>query len=95
MKMDTKLFAMSPKDNCYVVKEKITQGTPFLIADKKFIAKNDIGIGFKIANQNIKQGEKIIKQGIDIGSATTNIEIGTVIHTNNLKSNYIPTYVKE
>ncbi|WP_316791162.1 UxaA family hydrolase [Pedobacter frigoris] len=53
------------------------------------------GIGHKIADCLIREGEKIIKYGVPIGSATTTIEIGEHVHLHNMKSDYIPTYTIE
>lgn len=51
-----------------------------------------IGIGHKIAARFIAAGEKIIKYGVPIGSATKDIERGMHVHLHNMKSDYIPTY---
>jgi hypothetical protein len=54
-----------------------------------------VGIGHKLANKNIVQGEIIMKYGVPIGTATENIGIGGHVHTHNMKSDYIPTHLIE
>jgi len=51
-----------------------------------------IGIGHKVARQFIAAGEKIIKYGVPIGSATKDIQRGSHVHVHNMKSDYISTY---
>lgn len=51
-----------------------------------------VPLGHKIAAQEIAEGEKIIKYGAPIGSATRPIAKGEHVHTHNVKSDYIPTF---
>ncbi len=56
---------------------------------------NRLPIGHKVAARSIGVGEKIIKYGVPIGSATAEIAIGEHVHTHNLKSDYLPTFERE
>ena len=56
------------------------------------ILQCDVAVGHKIAAVAIAKGEKIIKWGCPIGSATRDIAAGEHVHTHNLKSDYIPTF---
>jgi altronate dehydratase small subunit len=49
----------------------------------------DIPFGHKIAIENIKKGDKIIKYGEPIGSATQDIRKGDWVHTHNVRDDYI------
>jgi altronate dehydratase len=49
----------------------------------------DVPFGHKIAIQDIKKGDKIVKYGEPIGSATQNIKKGDWVHTHNVKDDYI------
>jgi hypothetical protein len=40
-------------------------------------------------------GAKIIKYGVPIGSATCEIAAGDHVHTHNLRSDYLPTWLRE
>lgn len=51
-----------------------------------------LGLGHKIALQAIAAGEKIVKFGAPIGSATRAIGPGEHVHVHNMKSDYLPTH---
>lgn len=53
-----------------------------------------VGLGHKLAARDIEPGEKIIKYGVPIGSATTAIRTGETVHLHNMKSDYLPTYLR-
>jgi len=59
------------------------------------VASKNVPVGFKVARQAIGAGEKIIKWGAPIGSATCDIAAGEVVHLDNMKSDYLPTYTFE
>jgi hypothetical protein len=52
----------------------------------------DLPIGHKLARRTIAPGEKIMKYGAPIGSATARIAVGDHVHVHNVKSDYTPTY---
>jgi altronate dehydratase small subunit len=54
--------------------------------------QSDIDTGHKLAARDIAAGEKILKWGCPIGSATRAIVAGEHVHTHNLKSDYLPTF---
>ena len=43
----------------------------------------------QVAVRAIEQGEKVLKYGLPIGSATRDIEAGEHVHVQNMKSDYI------
>ena len=88
----SKLMKIHPADNVLVVKNSISPGDEEQIGDIKIILKKALGFGQKIAAINISKGEKVIKFGVPIGSATEDISIGSHVHLHNLKSDYISTY---
>jgi altronate dehydratase small subunit len=49
----------------------------------------DIPFGHKIAIEEIKKGNKIIKYGESIGSATQDIQRGDWVHTHNVRDDYV------
>jgi altronate dehydratase small subunit len=49
----------------------------------------DIPFGHKIAIENIKKGDKIIKYGEPIGSARQDIRKGDWVHTHNVRDDYV------
>ena len=56
------------------------------------VATHTIPLGHKVAARDIAAGEKIIKYGAPIGSATRAIASGEHVHTHNVQSDYIPTF---
>ena len=80
-------------DNVVVCTKTLTQGTTIIIMDTPVVLKATLGIGHKISCSNIQQGELIIKYGVPIGAATEPIPFGSHVHTHNMQSNYIPTYL--
>lgn len=49
-------------------------------------ARQDIPIGHKLALKDIKNGETIIKYGVDIGRAVADISAGSHAHVHNIKT---------
>jgi hypothetical protein len=87
-----KLMKINPADNVLIVKNNITPGDEEQVGDIKITFDKAIGFGHKIAGKNISKGEKVIKFGVPIGSATEDIPIGSHVHLHNLKSDYLSTY---
>lgn len=79
-------------DNVLVVRNSISPGDVEHIGDRDITFEKELGFGHKVAAKNLNKGEKIIKFGVPIGSATEDIPIGAHIHLHNLKSDYISTY---
>lgn len=86
------LIQLDPKDNILVARRDIDHGERICISDQEVEMKEKVKLGFKVALRNITEGEKIIKFGIPIGSATAEIKIGETVHVHNMKSDYSPTY---
>ena len=87
-----KLMRIHESDNVLVVKIGIVPGDKVQIGDETITFTKELGFGHKVASRNIAMGEKIIKFGIAIGSATEDIPIGAHVHLHNLKSDYLSTY---
>jgi (2R)-sulfolactate sulfo-lyase subunit alpha len=49
-------------------------------------AMKEIPLGHKIAIASIRKGEPVIKYGMPIGNATSDIGVGDHVHTHNLKT---------
>ena len=59
------------------------------------VCVDGIPAGHKLALSHIAAGEKVIRYGAPIGSATREIRPGGHVHTHNLKSDYLRTYTLE
>jgi altronate dehydratase small subunit len=87
-----KVFVVEEEDNVGTsVGEPIeageTVGTEGRLTDLTVVARADLPYGHKIALRDIAQGEQVIKYGLSIGSATTDIEAGDHVHVHNVESN--------
>ena len=86
---------LHPTDNVVVCIRSLAAGEEILIDGFTAKMPASLGIGHKLACRDIGKGEAIVKYGIVIGTATADIPKGVHIHTHNMKSNYIPTYLNE
>lgn len=89
---DSRLILLSPEDNCLAVAASLPAGAELSIEGEIIRLAGAIGIGHKLARRAIARGEKVLKYGAIIGSATAPIARGEHIHLHNLASDYIPTY---
>ncbi len=89
---DSRLLLLHSQDNVLVLICTIASGDTYWVGGELFRTSMALGIGHKIARKDIAPGEKILKYGIPIGSATTAIRIGDHVHIHNLKSDYLPTF---
>ena len=54
--------------------------------DITFTAKSDIPIGHKLAIKELKEGDTVIKYGVDIGRVVADIGVGEHAHVQNIKT---------
>jgi hypothetical protein len=92
---DRRLVLLSPDDNCLVVAQALRQGDTVTIEGEAVRFTRAIGVGHKLARRPIRAGEKVLKYGAVIGTATADIARGEHVHTHNLESDYLPTYTHE
>ena len=78
------------KDNVVVALKNLEEAAMIAVNGKPIQLKSAIGFGHKIAIQPIRAGEKILKYGLPIGSATKDIAAGEHVHVQNLKTDYSP-----
>jgi altronate dehydratase small subunit len=89
---DNRLLLLNPTDNVLVARTRIQAGERVQLEASSPILSADLGIGHKIARQALRAGDKIVKYGAPIGSATCDIPAGAHVHVHNVASDYIPTY---
>ncbi|MHA6690962.1 UxaA family hydrolase [Devosia sp. A449] len=90
---DPRLLLLSPQDNILVAREPIPAGEAVIVEDDKVVLGALLDRGHKIARQAIAAGDKILKYGAPIGSATQAIRVGESVHIHNIKSDYTATHV--
>ena len=94
------LLRLDAQDNVAVATAPCDVGQELPFGDSTLPPKavrllNRIAVGHKVAIRDIAAGEKVIKSGYPIGSATCLIRAGEHVHTHNLQSDYIPTFTLE
>ena len=90
---DTRLLILSGDDNVAVVLDEIPANETIRVCGVDVVVVTNLQMGHKIANRSINSGEKVIKYGVPIGTATAEIPIGNHVHVHNIKSDYTNTYV--
>jgi hypothetical protein len=89
---DSRLLLLSADDNVVIARVNLTRGDVVTIDGVQVTLSADIHLGFKIARCDLHSGQKILKYGAIIGSATAQIRRGDVVHLHNMRSDYLPTY---
>jgi altronate dehydratase small subunit len=92
---DPRLVLLAPEDNCVVVAQALRAGDHVIIDGRSVAVAKAIGVGHKLARHAIARGEKVLKYGAIIGTASAPIARGEHVHTHNLQSDYLPTYTLE
>ena len=88
---DPRLLRLHPGDNVLTVIRALASGDTVHLEGEPVAVAAHLPIGHKIAARAIGEGEKIVKYGAPIGSATRAIAAGEHVHTHNVKSDYLPT----
>lgn len=86
---------LSPQDNIVVVVRRLEAGDRVQLPGGSVVLDRPLGLGHKLACRPITAGEKILKYGVPIGSATRDIAMGEHVHLHNMQSDYLPTYTLE
>jgi hypothetical protein len=91
---DKRLLLLNASDNVLVTTSTIKSGEEVQVEGKRVQFSKDIEVGHKIARTDIPTFAKIIKYGAPIGSSITEIPQGEHVHTQNMKSDYIPSHTR-
>ncbi len=86
---------LNKEDNVFVCCKQILSGELTSVEGIEITMSSDLTVGHKVARKVILKGEKIIKYGVSIGSATENITFGDHIHMHNMKSDYIASHTRQ
>ena len=89
---DPRLLLLDPRDNVLVVRARVRAGESLEVEGERSLVSVDLPLGHKVARRAIAAGDKIVKYGAPIGSATAAIAAGAHVHVHNVKSDYTPTY---
>lgn len=91
---DARLLRLHSADNVLTVISTLEAGENIRVGDATVAVGVRVPIGHKVAARDIAAGERILKYGAPIGSATRAICAGEHVHTHNVKSDYIPTFAR-
>jgi (2R)-sulfolactate sulfo-lyase subunit alpha len=86
---------LNKEDNVFVCCKQLLSGEYTNLENAEVAMNADITVGHKVARKAILKGEKIIKYGVSIGSATEYIAFGEHIHMHNMKSDYIASHTRQ
>ena len=87
------VMKLAPADNVAVALRPLRAGETVALDGATIAVERDIDVGHKLAAGDIAAGDAILKYNCPIGVATCNIPAGAYVHTHNVKSGYMPTYV--
>lgn len=88
-------LVLSAADNVCVLCSDVAAGDAILVGDEPLNALHDAPLGHKLARFPIAAGDRVVKCGVPIGTATRPIVRGEYVHTHNLRSDYLPTFTLE
>ena len=82
-------IVLDPKDNVAVCLREIAPCESLQIGDGDLTALDRIPYGHKIARHDIPEGGLILKYGMPVGRAKSNIPRGGHVHVHNVASVYM------
>ena len=91
--MPSNLILLSEQDNVGVAIRDIEPGTQVGVNDYQLVSRDTVPLGHKMALRQIEMGQKIIKFGVPVGSATQVIPAGAHVHIHNVKSDYLTNVI--
>lgn len=81
-----KLIRITPRDNVAVAVEGMFKGDIVCLDGVTYTLETDVPAGHKMALEDIRKGEKVIKYGYPIGAATADIPRGSHVHAFNIRT---------
>ena len=85
---DRRLLLLHADDNVLITRAPIGAGESVLIGGMPVTIATAMPLGHKLARRHIEAGEKVVKYGAPIGTASAAIPIGAHVHVHNLRSDY-------
>lgn len=82
-------IVLNPKDNVAVVLREVAPRESLQIGDGDVTALDRIPSGHKIARHDIPEGRLILKYGMAVGRASSDIQKGGHVHVHNVVSVYM------
>ena len=82
-----KLIQIAEKDNIAVALHPISSGEKLEVSGEVLTIQENIPQGHKVAIKEIHAGENVVKYGLPIGHAVSEIQPGMWVHTHNMETN--------
>ena len=82
-------IVINPKDNVAVALREIAPGELVIAGAGEIKALERIPYGHKIARKDIPHGGPILKYGMTVGKANTDIPQGALVHVHNVSSVFL------
>lgn len=92
---DPRLLTLAEGDNIVVLKSTIKAGEHIRLRGQDVVVPQTLGLGHKLAAEDIPAGRDIVKYGFPIGFAASDIPLGAHVHVHNLTSRYTQVEVME
>ena len=89
---DDRLIILAASDTVAVARCAIDAGEEVMINGQPVTVRQAVTMGHKLARSPMQSGDKVLKYGVSIGSATQAISVGDHVHLHNMQSDYTPTY---
>jgi len=89
------LIRLREEDNVAVLLRSVQPGERIEVNGDAIQICEGLSLGHKIALCSIAEGEKILKYGMPVGSATCAIRKGEHVHLQNMQSDYINPEMRE
>jgi altronate dehydratase small subunit len=86
------LILLADGDDVLVATRDLDAGTHRTSAGGTVVVREPVQLGHKVAARDLAKGERVVRAGMSIGSATTAVLAGEWVHTHNLASDYIVTF---
>ena len=81
-----KYIQINPADNVVVAVDTLSAGDNITVGTTTVTVREEIPAGHKVALQDFKTGESIIKYGFPIGHARKDIPTGSLVNEKNIKN---------
>ena len=86
------LILLADGDDVLVAAGELDPGAHRTSAGGTVVVREPVRLGHKVAARDLAKGDRVVRAGMAIGSATAAIRAGEWVHTHNLASDYIATF---
>jgi len=87
------LLLLKSTDNVLIACRELQENETVCISNNECITvKQRTPLGFKIARLALQSGTLIVKYSMPIGQCISEVRAGELLHSHNMKSQYIPSH---